>query len=285
MAKTSKSKLSSRDKQKAAMRLGDHTREIQRLIEVSERGGLHQTWQLWTDFVEMAAIALSNRVDLRQSAAREAQYLKTAGRYDPEQMDRFCQMLGHLVMALQAGHSDPLGECFMALELGSHWKGQYFTPYTVASAMARMTLGDSWKEHMERDGFFTACEPCIGAGVMVIALHDEVLSAGGNPAENMHVTGIDLCRTATHMAYIQLSLLGIPAVIHNGNSLSGELFSTWYTPLHVIGGWSRKLRLRDQVRLIKGAFHPLEGEEAVPAIEAPSEAEQASEGQLAIAVP
>jgi hypothetical protein len=34
---------------------------------------------------------------------------------------------------------DFLGELIMELELSSHWKSQFFTPYTLCELMARMT--------------------------------------------------------------------------------------------------------------------------------------------------
>jgi hypothetical protein len=51
-------------------------------------------------------------------------------------------MLGHIVQSLEAGLHDCLGQLFMALELGDHWKGQYFTPYEVAYLMAELGCGD-----------------------------------------------------------------------------------------------------------------------------------------------
>jgi hypothetical protein len=38
------------------------------------------------------------------------------------------------------------------------------------------------------------------------------------------------------------SLLHIPALVIHGNSLSLEEFGRWYTPAHIMGGWSWKLR-------------------------------------------
>jgi len=43
------------------------------------------------------------------------------------------------------------------------------------------------------------------------------------------------------MAYVQFSLLHIPAVIIHGNTLSREKFGRWYTPAHIMDGWTRKL--------------------------------------------
>jgi len=43
------------------------------------------------------------------------------------------------------------------------------------------------------------------------------------------------------MAYVQLSLLGIPAVVVHGNALSLDVWGVWYTPAHVLVGWGELL--------------------------------------------
>jgi hypothetical protein len=48
------------------------------------------------------------------------------------------------------------------------------------------------------------------------------------------------------MAYIQLSLLGVPAVVVVGDTLRLEERARWYTPAHVVGGWTMKLRREKQ---------------------------------------
>jgi hypothetical protein len=39
------------------------------------------------------------------------------------------------------------------------------------------------------------------------------------------------------MAYIQLSLYGIPAVIIRGETLSLKEYTRWYTPAYILGNW------------------------------------------------
>jgi hypothetical protein len=46
------------------------------------------------------------------------------------------------------------------------------------------------------------------------------------------------------MAYVQLSLLNIPAIVVHGNALSVEAWGTWFTPAHILGGWGAKLRVK-----------------------------------------
>lgn len=128
----------------------------------------------------------------------------------------------------------------MELDLGSAHKGQFFTPYSVSKLMAQITLYDA-HEAIERKGYFTLSEPAVGSGGMVIAACDVLHDQGINYQQACHATCIDVDIKAVHMAYIQLSLIGLPAVIVHGNALTLTEHSRWYTPFHIMGGWSQKL--------------------------------------------
>ena len=49
----------------------------------------HDRYTLFSDFIEAAAISLSNSVDLTQSQARETRYMEIIGRYDRDVIDTF----------------------------------------------------------------------------------------------------------------------------------------------------------------------------------------------------
>lgn len=79
---------------------------------------------------------------------------------------------------------------------------------------------------------------------MVIAYADMLMEEGINYQQVMHVEAWDVDATAAHMAYIQFSLLHIPAVIVQGNTLTLKQWGAWYTPAHILGDWSRRLAAR-----------------------------------------
>lgn len=62
----------------------------------------------------------------------------------------------------------------------------------------------------------------------------------------MHVVAIDVDRRAALMCYLQLSLLGIPAEIIVGNALTLEIRERWFTPAHILGGWTWRLQRADR---------------------------------------
>lgn len=203
----------------------------------------HQHWRVWQDFCEMAALSLANSV--RMVERREQRYLDIVKAYERDDVERFCRMLALTVEALECG-GDFLGRLFMALELGSHWKGQYFTPWEVSRLMAEVSIGDSESlaAQVERQGFITVSDPACGAGVMLIAFAEAVAGKGINFQQCVHVTAQDIDPTAAHMCYIQLSLLGVPGQVVIGNSLATEAREVFDTPMHWIGGWPIRLRSR-----------------------------------------
>ena len=184
----------------------------------------------------------ANRVDLRHRDAREARYLQIVGAYKPAEVARFPEALGALALALEQEPADVLGSVFMELELGNRWKGQFFTPFHLCRAMAALQMGDGVAGEIAAKGYVTANDPCVGGGAMPLAFAAELRAAGLDPARHLHVTAQDVDSTAVHMAYVQLSLMGVPAVVILGNSLTLEAREHWYTPAHVLGGWSQRLR-------------------------------------------
>ena len=209
-------------------------------------GRKHGLWQVFRDFVAMSAIAISNAVDKSAYAEREADYLAMVARYSREELDELSRGLACIVMGLEAGPDDFLGALYMSLELGDAWNGQFFTPYQVSYLMAAMTVGDGTQQEIDRKGYVSVSDPAIGGGAMVIAAAHVLQDKQINYQQAMHATGVDVDIVAVHMAYIQLSLLHIPAVIQHGNSLSMEVWSSWKTPAHILGLWDVKLKRQAQ---------------------------------------
>lgn len=208
-------------------------------------GHRHSLHQLFRDFIEMAAISISNAVDLGPREEREARYRQIVKQYNQEEVNEFPILLAELVNALEYGFDDILGRLFGMLELQNVRAGQFFTPYHICQFMGEMTVHDV-KERLDHQEFITIMEPCIGAGGMVIAVAQAFRARDLNPQTQLHITGVDIDLTCVGMAYLQLSLLGLPAVLVHGNSLSREIWSTWYTPMHVLNNWSIKLRNHEQ---------------------------------------
>ncbi|MFI1408814.1 N-6 DNA methylase [Streptomyces sp. NPDC020707] len=217
--------------------------EIAKLLAANT--GAKRMSEIFDNFVEMAALALRNAVDVRGSEAweaREGQYLQIAGRYSRTELDRFPRALALVTMEMQREPCDVLGRLYMELELGNERLGQYYTPYDIAQLMAKMQI-DSVVEQVRREGFADVYEPTCGAGAFMVSLSQAMLEHGLNPQTQLYVTAEDVAPQAMHMIYVHLTLLHIPAVVRRRDILTLETFDAWPTPAHVLGNWSQKLRL------------------------------------------
>ncbi len=126
--------------------LDPHQQELVKLIEQCARR--HRRHEVFRDFCELAALSISNRVDLLQYDAREARYLEIVKRYEREEVECFPRMLACLVESLEGGHKDALGTIFEAMQLADHWKGQFFTlcggPHNVNKAKSPL-MCTAWR--------------------------------------------------------------------------------------------------------------------------------------------
>lgn len=227
-----------------------HDKNLVKLITTV--GAHYGTWEVFADFLEMAALSLCNAADhgpLR--AEREAQYLRTVKKYEKKYLDMFPQMLAELVLAMEDQPGDILGRIYGELRLADKWKGQFFTPDTVARCMAEVLLTGDIQAQIEAKGFITLQEPAIGGGAMVINFALALHAKGVNYQQAMLVTGIDTDIKAIYMAYIQLALLHIPAILVHGNALSMEVYSNWYTPAYILGGWAWKRQRENPADIVQ----------------------------------
>ncbi|MGP2450668.1 N-6 DNA methylase [Pantoea stewartii subsp. indologenes] len=201
-------------------------------------------WDVFSDFITLTA----SELDLATIRAPESmeRCRKICGRYRPEDIQDLHRLFSLMVNALEAKFHDFLGAIFMELELGDGRQGQYFTPYSVQSLMARMLM-PGVEEAVKREGLFTLSEPTCGAGGMVVAVAECMLEAGMNPSEQMFVNCIDIDPVAADMAFIQLSLLGIPAEVITGNTLTMQFSRVRYTPVYYINGFEERLKAQRRI--------------------------------------
>ncbi|MBH3063538.1 N-6 DNA methylase [Serratia ureilytica] len=187
----------------------------------------HHRYEVFSDFVKLAACALENAC--LKSPDIEAEYMATIQRYEKADAQRMAQLLSLLVIGLDQGMGDFLGSLFMELELGSDSIGQFFTPFHLSELMAGLVAGDRLAA-LENEPYITLSEPTCGAGGMVIAFAKVMLARGYNPQTQLRADCVDIDPVAARMCYIQLSLLGIPARVVIGNSLTLKYQREMYTP-------------------------------------------------------
>lgn len=185
--------------------------------------GMCQTrssWEVWADFVAMTALIIANAFDREGQTHddREQEYIRTIKRYSKNEQEGFPKLFALTVEALEAEpDQDFLGEMFMALDLGNHWKGQFFTPYSICWMMSEITITDL-EARIEKKGWVGIQDPCCGAGALLIAARNTMVRQKRGPREALYVAQ-DVDRTAALMCYIQLSLLGCAGYVVVADSL------------------------------------------------------------------
>lgn len=224
-------------------------------------------YKVFEDFITMSAITLQNSCLVKNSPQwqkLEDEYLTIIKQYNKAEQALFVECFGELVNLLQASElpKDVLGYLYMDLGFSSDHEGQYFSPNEINELMAKLNLNDLKTGVLKDRPFFTMSEPACGSGGMILATAKEVILQGFNPANRLWVQAIDKSRIAGLMAYIQLALWGIPAQVIIGNTLTLEFKEYWYTPTHILYGWSGKI-----------SQYWSENQRNAPTIEAPADAE------------
>lgn len=207
----------------------------------------HQAWEVWSDFCTMAAISIANAVDKRHFEAREKLYLDTIKRYTKEEQQVFPILFAETVMELERNpDQDFLGKMFMQLELGNHWKGQFFTPYNVCHLMAEMNM-DAQVKNIEEKGWISVSDCCCGAGAMLVAFANVCRKKKINYQQCVMFVAQDIDPVAAYMCYIQLSLLGCPGYVKIGDALAEPMVEgdeakecVWCTPMYFSQVWQTR---------------------------------------------
>lgn len=205
-------------------------------------------WDVFSDFITLAASELDlARVRTPENIERSR---KVFARYDAADIQNLHSLFGLMVMALEAKFHDFLGAIFMELELGSGDMGQYFTPYSVQSMLARLLM-PGVRDTIRREGFCTISDPASGAAGMLVAYAECLLEEGFNPSVHMYGSCIDIDPIAADMAFIQLSLLGIAAEVVTGNSLTLAFSRVRYTPVYYLNNFEEKLASQRRINAMR----------------------------------
>ncbi|RCK34590.1 strawberry notch C-terminal domain-containing protein [Thalassospira xiamenensis] len=219
-----------------------HEMQVRRLIEGADPS--RSPYQKWDDFLTLASCAYRGQSMPKASDAwreNESRYLDVVDRYRKNSRledirNAYPEALGHLVLAAQKSGDDTLGKLHQEID-PNHHLGQYFTPYPVARLMAEMTSNPVSETGMrtleEGRGYIDVHDPACGAGVMALAQIDAYRDQNIDPSQHLRVHLTDLDHRAADMAYINMAVRNIPAVVTHGNSLTQEVFSRHMTPAYV----------------------------------------------------
>lgn len=184
-------------------------------------------YEVFCDWCLCSALSFSQVCHFDEN--REKRYLEIVKKYSKEDLQKFAELLAITTKAFMIGNNpyfqDFLGNIYMICGFGSSTQGQFFTPYSVCQAMAQM------QGIPEKNKIITVMDCAVGGGALPIAYAEHLYKNGINYQMNMLLHATDISINSCAMCMVQCSLLGIPAIIVHGNSLTLETWEVWETPM------------------------------------------------------
>ena len=202
---------------------------------IHKLSGTYSEYEIFSDWVKAFAICISNMTDIKTGKIwedRERQYMELVKKHGKNTMMEFSQMNAMLIEEMETDMRDVLGEIYMSTGLGSKSTGQFFTPFHLSYLTAKTSL-EGQLDHLQENDLIKLNEPSCGGGGMIIAVAKVLKEKGIDFQRKMKVVAQDLDWKSVYMTYVQLSVLGINAVIVQGNTLV-ETFTPDFPPERVL---------------------------------------------------
>ena len=213
--------------------------DIEKLSYVMTIGnGKYERSNLAFDFFAMLAIRISNACDPVHLEARKNKLIRIMAKYTHEELIAFEEYISLLIDILQRNLSawdleDTLGRMYE--KYGKLSSSQELTPKGIANLMSKIVICP--ETQVANKGYVTVTDPTCGSGGTFLATAQRMMELGHNPVTQMVVLANDVNPRAVHMAYIQASFYGIPAVITQADILTLDEVARWYTPAYILGNW------------------------------------------------
>lgn len=188
------------------------------LKQIGRMSGKFNTYTIFNDWIVMLGLSIANSVTAIHGKVyneREEWYKSIMNKYNKEEFDAFAEMTAYLVESLEEEMTDVLGGVFMLSGAGNDRLGQFFTPFHLSEMNARIALDkmDLTEEKLKIN------EPSSGGGGMIIAVAKVLREMGIDYQKKMEVVAQDLDWNGVFMSYVQFSLLGIDAIVVQGDTL------------------------------------------------------------------
>ena len=193
-------------------------READEIIKMLHSlSGSNSPYELFNDWVTCMALSIANTCTVIHDKVwkeREENYAAIMNKYNEKTTTAFAEMMAFLVEALE-GITDVLSDVYMRGEMGNKATGQFFTPFNISELAANLGLRET-----SNDEIITLNEPSCGGGGMIIAAAKHLHDKGIDYQKRMRVVAQDLDWRSVCMCYVQLSFLGIDAMVAQGDTLS-----------------------------------------------------------------
>lgn len=159
----------------------------------------------------------------------EKAYLERIKGYERDELEQMAKMTVMVLSMHMQDFGDYLGEIAGDNGFLNQDGGQFFTPFSVARAMAIMNLENA-HDILERKGIITISDPAVGGGACLMAAAKALYDQKIDPRSAAQFDAVDISRNAFNMAYIQLSAADLNAMVRHGNTISMEIWENRPTP-------------------------------------------------------
>ena len=188
------------------------------LKRIERLAGKYNPYNIFNDWIAMLGLSIANACTVIHGKVyneREEWYKSIMNKYTEEEFDAFAEMTAYLVESLEEEMTDVLGGVFMLSGAGNDRLGQFFTPFHLSELNAKIALDkmDLTEEKLKIN------EPSSGGGGMIIAVAKVLREMGIDYQKKMEVVAQDLDWNGVFMSYVQFSLLGIDAIVVQGDTL------------------------------------------------------------------
>lgn len=191
--------------------------------------------QVFCDWIAIMAINITNSVDIYRRKTwmqRENKYQMLISRYGHEAQRKFVTAMIYLKDELTDTVCDVLGKIYCSIGANDTNLKQFFTPDHIGNLLAG--LGIDYR--IEDDKPINLVEPCCGSGSIAIRVLKTIKEQGLDYRHRVFVMAQDIDINCVYMAYVQLSLLGVKAIISHGDFFDEkppQKEQIFYTPEYI----------------------------------------------------
>ena len=186
---------------------------------VERAAGHRRQQEAFADMVRAMALSIEGATLVLADtlADIEREYGEIRARYSADEFAEFPKALALTVAALEAAREDFLGHALEALGASNTKNGQFLTPVCVSRMMAACL-------YPKLDGYTPGqivklSDPACGTSVLLIEGAERLISQGVRQGDLLVIAG-DIDLRACDASYVQLALLGYPAVVQHMDALA-----------------------------------------------------------------
>ena len=179
---------------------------------------------VFSDMVRAMALSIEGSVSLGDRCTEiEKEYREIKSRYTDEEFSHFYAAFAITMEALERAREDFLGHALESLGAANTRNGQFLTPVCVSRLCAKVLAA---KPGDYKPGQIVKLnDPACGTSVLLIEGAEALLAEGVRQGDLLLIAG-DIDGRACDASYVQLSLLGYPAIVQHMDALA----QTRYTP-------------------------------------------------------